>query len=257
MFRTETGNEDVSVSDESIVKNLEVWDEYERLYYPGRARTYSRVLDLIGSTGSQRLLDVGSALGWFMEMAAERGFETWGIEPSSEVTSLGKQRTGRPVQMAVVEHTPYPARSFHVVTMFDVLEHTDDPVVALREVSRMLKDDGVLVVRVPDLDGLLPRISHFVHRVTRGRYAQPVHLLWRFHRWGFNQRSLETLFEKTGFRVLVQYGEDAQDLVAMKQKHWARNPIVRTGVKAIIHFSHIFGLWDERVMIVRKVSTIA
>jgi len=254
MFRVDTAKAHEVIADEASEELNVAWDEYEQLYYPDRARTYARVLDQIPNGGGLHLLDVGSALGWFMEMATQRGYTTCGIEPSKEVALLGQQRTGRPVEIGLLENTSYPGHFFHVVTMFDVLEHTINPVVCLQEVRRLLVDNGLLVVRVPDLDGLLPRVSHCLQRVTLGHYSKPVRLLWRFHRWGFNWSSLERLFAHDGFDILAQYGEDAQGLSAMKYKHWARNPIVVAGVTTIIHLSRLLGLWDERVVIARKQS---
>lgn len=252
IFRVDDQNnyEDEEDDDEKL-KN--VWQEYERLYYPGRALTYSKVLEHLGIGDNRRLLDVGSALGWFMEKAAERGFQTWGVEPSKSVAHLGQNRTNRPVQIAKVENIPHPDKFFNVVTLFDVLEHTENPAVSLQEVSRVLSDNGILVLRIPDADGLLPRISHILYRITFGRYSRPLRLLYRFHRWGFNLQSIYTLMSNSGFEILQKYSEDAQDLSVIKHKEWAKNPIVILMVTIIIYLGRIFGMKDELVVITRKI----
>ena len=212
------------------------------------------MLHLLGLGHSKRLLDIGSALGWFMEKAALNGYETWGIEPSTNVAHLGQKRTNRPVEIAMVEEIPHDRDFFHVLSLFDVLEHTEDPIVSMNEIRRVLADGGMLVLRVPDADGLLPRMSHFLYNITFGCYTKPLILLYRFHRWGFNKKSLRLLLCNAGFEVVYEYCEDAQDLSAMKQKEWAKNSLVICGVTALIYLSQILGLRDERVIIARKID---
>jgi len=233
-------------------KSIAVWQEYERLYYSGRSVTYSKILDYLGAGNNKRLLDVGSALGWFMEMAGTRGYEAWGIEPSKYVAPLGQARTNRPVDISTVENIPHPANFFNVVTLFDVLEHTDDPKISLLEVKRTLSDDGMLVIRVPDTDGLLPIVSYWLYKVTLNKYLTPLRLLYRFHLWGFNKNSLHTLLDSVGFDIVNEYREDAQELSAIRGKEWARNSIVVNAVIAIIYFGRLLGRQDEIVIIAKK-----
>ncbi|MGH9674176.1 MAG: methyltransferase domain-containing protein [Bryobacteraceae bacterium] len=225
---------------------------YEELYAPGRTRTYNRILEALGEGAGRRFLDVGCALGWLMQAAGRRGYETWGIEPHSRVARRASQMIGRPVEAGTLEDTRHEDASFDVVTMMDVLEHAVAPASCLDRVWRLLDDGGTIVIRVPDMAGLLPRVSLWMHRLTGGRFAQPLWLLWRFHRWGFDGRSLARLLEERGFRVVARYGEDAQDLTMMRHKPWARSKLVYWAVAAIIHLSHFGGSYDEVVMVARK-----
>jgi SAM-dependent methyltransferase len=254
MFRVDNSNDNEVTDDELLLDDINAWDEYQHLFYPHRKRTYLRVLEKIKPVGHQNLLDVGSAAGWFMELAAARGYQTWGIEPSETIAKIGYQRTGRPIQIAKLEHAPYADHFFHVVSLFDVLEHTIDPFICLTEVRRLLVNDGIVVIRVPDMDGLLPKIAHWLLFITSYRYWKPTHLLWRYHRWGFNRRSLDSLFEKSGFDIITQYREDAQDISNIGSKHWAGNIVMVNGVKAIVYLSHLLRMQDEIVTIAR-VST--
>ena len=198
MFRVDNSTDGEDAINESQLDDVNTWDEYQRLYYPHRQRTYQRVLGKIKPIGEQRLLDVGSAAGWFMELATKQGYQTWGMEPSETIAKVGAQRTGRPIEIATLEHAPYPDHFFHVVSLFDVLEHTDDPSICLTEIKRLLVDNGIVVIRVPDMDGLLPKIAHWLLLITCYRYRKPAHLLWRYHQWGFNQRSLDSILKQSG-----------------------------------------------------------
>jgi SAM-dependent methyltransferase len=189
-----------------------------------------------------------------MEAALRRGYEPVGMEPSIDIAPAGQTRTGRPVQIGILEQAPYAAGTFDAVTLFDVLEHTTDPRASLREIARVLRGRGSVAIRVPDHDGLLPRVSHWMAALSGGRFVQAIRLLWRFHRWGFNRRSLEELLAECGFQVVTRYGEDAQDLAAMPRKHWARNRAIVLGVRGIIALSHLLGMRDEIVVIARKTA---
>jgi SAM-dependent methyltransferase len=153
-----------------------------------------------------------------------------------------------------MESAPYPNKAFDVVTMFDVLEHTRDPIACLQEIRRVLTDDGFVAIRVPDVGGLLPRLCHSVTRLTRGRYSKPFRLLWQVHRWGFNGTSLQVLSQQSGFVIHSEYGEDAQDLGLMDKKDWARSVFVRLAVRGVVTLSHWLRLWDERVVVLSKDS---
>jgi len=235
-------------------ENEHIWSEYERLYGPSRSRTYARVLSNLPEGQGRRLLDIGSALGWFMQAAAQRSYETWGVEPERAIANLAAQRTGRPVFVGRFEDSTYEPEFFDVVTIFDVLEHVVDPGEIITKIHTILRPGGHLVIRVPDLNGLLPRAVHWTDRLSGRRINEGVRLLWQFHRWGFNRRSLERLCAATGFTVIAQYGEHAHDLSMLKQKSWARNVFLVSSISGVIRVAGALNLHDERVMIVRKAS---
>lgn len=59
--------------------------------------------------------------------------------------------------MGDVQNLPFKPDSFDFIVSLDVLEHVDDPITALQEINRVLKDDGVFLVSVP-LEMILLRI---------------------------------------------------------------------------------------------------
>lgn len=97
-----------------------------------------------------RVLDVGCATGTFLEGMQQAGWEAHGVDISEYAAGVARRRLGAEVRVGTLEAAAYPDRYFDAVTLWDVLEHLHDPVASLREVHRVLKDDGLLVVRVPD-----------------------------------------------------------------------------------------------------------
>ena len=99
----------------------------------GRVLTFRRNLQpltkLIPTPGDCRLLDVGCHIGVFLEIAREQGWEVWGVEPSSWAAEQARAR-GLMVTTGTLKEARFPSDFFDVVTMWDVIEHLTDPLVA-------------------------------------------------------------------------------------------------------------------------------
>ena len=79
--------------------------------------------------------------------------------------------------------------------MIHVLEHLGDPAQGLTRASRTLEPGGFLLVEVPNADSLRARLAHLVGGHERFQ-AFPIHLQY------FNRKTLRTLMERLGFRVV-------------------------------------------------------
>ncbi len=97
--------------------------------------------------GALRLLDFGCGCGKFVEACRHFGLNAFGID-----RSIGRRST------ANVEIYPsldeIPDTKFHVITLFEVLEHLDNPSLILKALASHLVDDGILVVETPDCRGV-------------------------------------------------------------------------------------------------------
>jgi SAM-dependent methyltransferase len=98
-----------------------------------------------------RLLDVGCGPGYFLAVA-ERYYEAYGIDISDYAIREAKKRTYQ-VKLSVGDATKsdFEDSHFDILTCFDLLEHLADPEVAMKEYSRILRNDGLLVLRVPNI----------------------------------------------------------------------------------------------------------
>ncbi|MEK7743417.1 MAG: class I SAM-dependent methyltransferase [Elusimicrobiota bacterium] len=134
-----------------------------------------------------RLLDVGCALGYFLN-AARVDFEVTGVEPSVWAADQARSRFKVEVRTGTLLEQSFPDGSFDAVTMIDVLEHLGDPASMLDEVRRVLKPGGLLYLVTPDIDSLSARL-------LRGYWwgLRPAHLYY------FSRRTLDSLLRKKGF----------------------------------------------------------
>lgn len=115
---------------------------------------------LVGSyRQSGRLLDVGCATGLFLtEMRRRPGWQVMGVEPGASAAEFARATYGLDVYSGDLPSARYPDAFFDVVTMWDVLEHLHAPVSVLGEVRRILRDDGLLILRTPSLDSFDARL---------------------------------------------------------------------------------------------------
>lgn len=99
-----------------------------------------------------KLLDVGCGTGLFL---AGRGhdpnWELYGVEINENAARVARDQHQLKVRGGTLEQAAYDTGFFDVVTLWDVLEHLHDPLASLREIHRILKPDGVILVRSPNL----------------------------------------------------------------------------------------------------------
>lgn len=124
--------------------------EYEAETPPGLAFRIRRdlVLDLLGK-GPGRVLDVGCGPGVMSGALRARGWKFWGIDPAPAM--IASCVTGSDIHLAVgaVESLPLSAEQFDAVICMGVIERIDDDGQALREMVRVLRPGGSLIVSAP------------------------------------------------------------------------------------------------------------
>ncbi|RMF84222.1 MAG: class I SAM-dependent methyltransferase [Nitrospinota bacterium] len=184
---------------------------------------FRRGLSLIEEYRSRgRLLDVGCALGIFLSIARERGWEVYGVDISPYAASYAQKVLGLDVVAGEIEDAQFPSRWFDVVTLWDVIEHLPDPSRSLQEIHRTLKDDGLLLVNTPNEAGLLRLLAGLIFRLSGGKISYPVRKLYhQFHLYYFTPQTLQTLLEKNGFRLL-RLEKKCIPLIKARGRPWER-----------------------------------
>jgi SAM-dependent methyltransferase len=92
-----------------------------------------------------------------------------GVDISPQAVEFCRERGLDSVRLGAIEHLPYESSSFDLVTALDVVEHLDDDVAGLREMRRVLRPDGRLLVFVPAfmfLWGVQDDVSNHRRRYT-------------------------------------------------------------------------------------------
>lgn len=115
-----------------------------------------------------RILDVGCGTGGNLMLLRDYG-RAEGVDVSEEALSFCRMRGLEDVKHGAAESLPYPAASFDLVTALDVVEHLDDDVACMREMSRVLRPGGKALFFVPAFQwlwGVQDDVSHHRRRYT-------------------------------------------------------------------------------------------
>ncbi|HEY3204761.1 MAG TPA: class I SAM-dependent methyltransferase [Thermoanaerobaculia bacterium] len=148
--------------------------------------------------GAQAVLDVGCSRGATASALRSRGVQRiMGIEPDEEDAAAAARLYDRVIAGRLEEVAEDLRRQFDAVLFGDVLEHFADPSDALVRVRPWLKYGGVVIASVPN-------VGHWsiLDDLLRGRFDYvPYSLLSGTHIRLFTRRTLEDLFEASGYRV--------------------------------------------------------
>lgn len=104
--------------------------------------------------GEGKLLDVGCGAGGNLKGLQGQGWTVSGIEISEVAAAHAREVVDGHIHAGTLESAPFDAGTFDLVLMSHSLEHLPSPVDALQRVNRLLKDDGLLVVTVPNAKSL-------------------------------------------------------------------------------------------------------
>jgi 2-polyprenyl-3-methyl-5-hydroxy-6-metoxy-1,4-benzoquinol methylase len=151
-----------------------------------------------------RLLDLGCALGVFLYLARERGWDTYGVDISEYAASYARNFLGLKAYAGELQEINFPDGWFDVITLWDIVEHFPDPSCQLREVHRILKNDGIIFLNTPNGEALLRLLAHMIFRLTGGLISYPVKKLYHeYHLYYFTPATFTELLEANGFKILA------------------------------------------------------
>lgn len=102
-------------------------------------------VDLRGKT----FLDGGSGGGHFSAEACRRGAEVTSLDVGEALLAQVAKRCESKRVVGSLLEIPFPDGTFDVVMSTEVIEHTPDPLRALRELARVVKPGGILAVTTP------------------------------------------------------------------------------------------------------------
>ena len=159
----------------------------------------ARLTDVLRPSPGMSALDFGCGLGGMLDALADLGWQTSGIEPATDAAFRRHQRL-----------TMVPADAqFDLVLLNHVLEHVTAPLMILRQLARATRLAGVLLVRVPNLDGV----------ATHGDLKYCIRS--NTHVTAYSTAALRWLLAEAGFSIVeggVRTEHDSRHLVVLAQK---------------------------------------
>jgi 2-polyprenyl-3-methyl-5-hydroxy-6-metoxy-1,4-benzoquinol methylase len=154
-------------------------------------KKYLKWIRLYTLPSSNKLLDVGAANGYFVDLANKSQFDASGLEISGSAVDWAK-KLKRPVIQGTLE-TFENGIEYDVITVLDVLEHVPEPLNFLKVARSKLSKNGIILINVPHAGSFFSKISG----KNWHAYLPPEH--WMY----FNKKSLRTMLRMAGFEVVT------------------------------------------------------
>jgi len=161
---------------------------YELDYY--KTWLFKGLLKILRKYASNgRVLDLGCAKGYFVDMLNLNGYSALGVDISLTALKKGMERIDK--VSADSEALPFKNCFFKGVLAVQTLEHFPNPHQAVSEVYRVLKPGGIFLAITPDRDSPIAKIGCRVVKYTSLKNPYHVSLM--------NRKELEDLVRKAGF----------------------------------------------------------
>ena len=155
---------------------------FEKLYQFIKNIALKNKLQLLNRVHQNKgnLLDIGAGTGDFLLFAKNNGWHTIGIEPSEKAKAIAKKKG-----IAFANSTQnLEDHSFEVITMWHVLEHVPNVENQIKELKRLLKPKGTIIIAVPNFNSF--DAKHYGQ--FWAAFDVPRHL------WHFSKTAIKTLF---------------------------------------------------------------
>ncbi len=157
---------------------------FEKAYHFVKAIALKNKLNLINSLqpNKGKILDIGAGTGEFLSVAQQNGWQITGLEPSDKAKQIAINKG----VSFVASVSQLEDRSFDVITMWHVLEHVPDLEHQIKELKRLLKPTGSLIIAVPNFKSF--DAQHYGK--FWAAYDVPIHF------WHFSKTAIQKLFQK-------------------------------------------------------------
>lgn len=201
--------------------------EYRKLYTPilGKKLSAKQIFDIFFPYQKARIdeikhilnpgmkaLDIGCSSGHFLHALKNHVKECIGIEFNKEEAEFANKTLGIKVYTEPIEKTDISFEYFDLITVFQVLEHIDDPIKLLTTIHKYLKPEGFLCVEVPNVQDAL--ISLYQIKEYCDFWFREPHVFY------YSPRTLSMMLEKCGF---IGKTKTAQNFNLINHINWILN----------------------------------
>lgn len=155
-----------------------------------RAEKYVKTLKKYKKNG--KLFDIGCSYGFYSKVFKDHRYNVTGIDISEKAIKYAKKYFK--LNLITGNFEKYKSRNnyYDVITMFDIIEHFQNPQQIIRKVHQLLKDKGIVIIQTPNIDSLIEKLC----RTKWFWLLVPQHLFL------FNKPSLSRILTENGFKIL-------------------------------------------------------
>ena len=174
--------QDKSINDIGSIKRARRKMMYDNI------RRYQFIQKIISK--KSRVLEIGSGHGFFLEIMKTNGFDIIGYDISKEKRKYSKKITNVPVYDININSEISLGNKFDIVVLFHTLEHIADPITLLKNIKKLLKPKGKILIEVPNSDDFHLKLNKFYKEF----YWERAHIHY------FNPKILKNVIRKSGFK---------------------------------------------------------
>lgn len=139
-----------------------------------------------------KYLDIGCSYGIALKAARDLGFDVTGIEPTKKASDYARKTFHVKIIQKTLEKSKLKNNTYDVVSLYDVLEHVPNLKIFLKEIYRILKPNGLLVIQSPNIESY----AYSLLKISWNWLLVPNHL------WHFSKKSITKLLGENGFNVI-------------------------------------------------------
>jgi len=163
---------------------------FEKAYHFIKNIALKNKVSLINNLQDKKgaLLDIGAGTGDFLSVAKNNGWNAVGIEPSEKARFIANQK-GIKLKLNTSD---FENNSFDIITMWHVLEHVPNLENQIKELKRLLKPNGSIIIAVPNFKSY--DANHY--KEFWAAYDVPRHL------WHFSKTAIHKLFQKENIELV-------------------------------------------------------
>lgn len=245
----ELTDEEVTYIEKSLQSNLERFDNQ------------INIVKSKGPTRNKKVLDIGCGGGLFLSRLKNEGAIVTGVELSDVRAHYAKTKHNLEIIKRPIESDYWKERHssmFDVVTLWDVIEHVNYPLSALRSSSYVLKSGGFLFIDTPCRDSFYHRLGEITYRLSNGRFPTLLNSMYSAHRFGhkqiFSTSEMKSLFEQVNLEVieLRKFHELSFPYSFYLKKILKLDSMVRLLLPAVRILLSIFPVKNKMLVIGRK-----
>ena len=201
-----------------------------------------------------KLLDIGCGYGFFLEAARRGNWEVYGIDISKHAADYAQNKFSLNVSHGTIEDARFPECFFDVITMWDLIEHLNDPRDFIQKVRQYVKQNGLIVIKTPNQDSLYTHLGDLIYKISAAKILFPILSQYGYsHLYRFSPMTIKSLLEQEGFRVFKTIKENSNlKILTQQHKNYAEKLHMKTLLYLISFFAEVLQMQNQIIVYAKK-----
>lgn len=240
--------------------------EYLEKELQSNSERFEKQVDIISAYGPlkrKKALDIGCGGGLFLSKLESEGAEVFGIELDNSRAFYAMKKHKLNVVKRPIESSYWQdnfVKAFDVVTLWDVIEHVNYPLLTLRSTSNVLKAGGLLFVDTPCKDSFYHRVGELTYWLSNGHFPTFLNIMYSGHNFGHKQifsiAEMKFLLQQAGFEILEarKFHELSFPYSFYLRKMFRSDRLVKILLPFVHFFFAIFPVRNKMLVVGRRTS---